>query len=179
MKAEGVEIAASIGFELAEMFGGEEAGRLDFSFLGNMYLSNEYQNAPTSEVVDCLGHYGNACGDVTHEYRWVQRTTYTIGDLSVSALWRHLSEVTIIPDESAALFSGFRKIGAYDYLDLAVTYQILEEAGLTFAATNVFDRDPPIIGNTTGPTDINSGNTFPSNYDSVGTVYSLGVNLRF
>ena len=179
LEAEGIEVGASFGVELADLIGGDDAGRLDFSFYGNMYLTNEFQNVAVLPITDCLGYYGKACADVAHEYRWTQRTTYSIGDWQFSALWRHLSEVEVRPEEADAVFPGFHRIGAYDYLDLAVSYQIIEEAGITLAVTNVFDRKPPIIGNETGPTDINSGNTFPSNYDTLGQVFSMGINLRF
>jgi outer membrane receptor protein involved in Fe transport len=45
--------------------------------------------------------------------------------------------------------------------------------------TNVFSKDPPVVGNEAGTTSANSGNTFPGVYDTVGRVYSLGVSMRF
>ena len=50
---------------------------------------------------------------------------------------------------------------------------------MTASVANVFDEDPPIIGNETGTTSYNSGNTFPSNYDTLGRVYALGINVKF
>jgi hypothetical protein len=44
---------------------------------------------------------------------------------------------------------------------------------------NVADEDPPILGNNTGSTRANSGNTFPSLYDTMGRVYNLSVKLSF
>ena len=44
---------------------------------------------------------------------------------------------------------------------------------------NVTDEDPPILGNETGSTAFNSGNTFPSMFDTMGRVYNAAVKLSF
>ncbi|MCC6918734.1 MAG: TonB-dependent receptor [Alphaproteobacteria bacterium] len=179
LEAEGIEVGAAFGVDLDDAFGTENAGRVDFTFNLNWYLTQEFQNVDVLPVTDCLGYYGNACDDVISEFRWNTRMTYSIDDWQFSVLWRHLSGVDILPDQAADVFPDFRSISAYDYFDLAVSYQVLESTNITLSADNIFDKDPPIIGNTTAGTDINSGNTFPSNYDVLGTVYSMGINLRF
>jgi iron complex outermembrane receptor protein len=35
------------------------------------------------------------------------------------------------------------------------------------------------VGNDLGDTSSNNGNTFPSNYDALGSVYRLGLKFRF
>ncbi len=178
-QAEGIELGVAFGVDLEAAFGWAEAGRVDFQFNGNMYLTNESQSAATSPVIDCVGFYGLNCGNPTHEYRWNLRTTYSVGDWQFSALWRHLGETTVEPTQSAGTFPGFRRIGAYDYLDLAVSYQLFEEAGVTLAVQNVFDREPPVVGGNIAGTAANGGNTFPSAFDTVGQIWSAGINLRF
>jgi outer membrane receptor protein involved in Fe transport len=44
---------------------------------------------------------------------------------------------------------------------------------------NLFDKKPPVVGNTIGTTSGNSGNTFPQVYDVVGRSYSLGATMKF
>jgi len=177
LRAEGIEFNVAFGLDLDTVFGSENSGSLDFMWMANWYLTNEYQTTDFSDPVDCLGHYGPSCSDLVNEWRWNFRATYTYEDWQFSALWRHLSAATEEP--GLGLFEDFQKIDAYDYLDLSISYQVIEEAEITLAASNIFDKDPPIIGNNTGPTDINGGNTFPSNYDTLGTIWSMGVNLRF
>jgi outer membrane receptor protein involved in Fe transport len=48
-----------------------------------------------------------------------------------------------------------------------------------FTVANIFDKQPPIVGNTIGATAFNSGNTYPSTYDAIGRRYSAAVRLRF
>lgn len=44
---------------------------------------------------------------------------------------------------------------------------------------NLTDEDPPILGNETGSTSFNSGNSFPSLFDSLGRTYSANLRLTF
>jgi hypothetical protein len=41
------------------------------------------------------------------------------------------------------------------------------------------DEDPPILGNNTGSTAFNSGNTFPSLFDTMGRTYSINLKVTF
>ena len=50
---------------------------------------------------------------------------------------------------------------------------------LSLLVANVFDEDPPILGNETGSTSFNSGNTFPSLFDTMGRVYNVAVRVSF
>jgi outer membrane receptor protein involved in Fe transport len=44
---------------------------------------------------------------------------------------------------------------------------------------NVFNEEPPIVGNEAADTASNSGNTLPQNYDTLGRVFAVGLNVRF
>ncbi len=52
-------------------------------------------------------------------------------------------------------------------------------ARVSLLITNLIDEDPPILGNETGSTSFNSGNTFPSLFDTVGRMYSINVKFMF
>lgn len=179
IQAEGVELGANAGLDLETLGFDQRWGSLDFNFSANLYLTNESQSSSTTAVIDCLGYYGVQCGNPTHEYRFVQRTTWAVGDLRVSYLWRHLGEVAIEPGQIPTTFLPFQKIEAYDYLDLVATYQVTDEAKVTVGVNNVFEKEPPVLGNEAGTTSANSGNTFPSAYDVLGRVFSVSLNLRF
>jgi outer membrane receptor protein involved in Fe transport len=62
---------------------------------------------------------------------------------------------------------------------MALSQQIGENLRLTLTVDNLFDKEPPVVGNTVGSTAFNSGNTYPTTYDAIGRRYRLGVNLRF
>ncbi len=67
------------------------------------------------------------------------------------------------------VYTEFRHIDAYDYFDLYASYRIRDRYLLSFGAMNVTDEDPPVVGNEAASTDFNSGNTFPSSYDTLGS----------
>jgi iron complex outermembrane recepter protein len=70
-------------------------------------------------------------------------------------------------------------VRAYDYFDLSTRIGLGENLTMTLTVANLFDKQPPILGNTIGTTQQNSGNTFPSTYDALGRSYRVGVRLRF
>ena len=82
-------------------------------------------------------------------------------------------------NERSALFPTFRAVEAQDYFDLALGYNFEDWARVSLLVSNIADEDPPILGNETGSTSFNSGNTFPSLFDTMGRIYSVNLNLAF
>lgn len=183
LEAEGVELGFSFGVEIGRF------GNLTFSGNVNKYLAQESQSSASTPIQDCLGIYGTACGNGAQggplpEVRWIQRTTWSYGDFTVSALWRHLGAVSIDPvqyDISLGndVFPAFRNIGSYDYFDMYGSWTFLEKATLSVGIVNMFEKDPPVVGNEAADTTSNSGNTFPGTYDTLGRMYSVGLNVKF
>lgn len=173
LQAEGVELGFSFGVDIGR-FGG-----LEFSGNVNKYLTQEFNNSTATPIFECVGHFGTSCGGPLPEIRWVQRTTWTYGDVSVSALWRHMGSVSVETGEAAGTFEAFRKIDSYDYIDLYASYTVWEKATISVGIVNAFEEDPPIVGNEAADTSSNSGNTFPSHYDTLGRVFSMGLNVKF
>lgn len=174
LRAEGLEASASFSVDL----GG--AGELDISGTLNHYLTQESRSASFLPIVECVGRYGNTCGNPLPENRWIQRTSWLFKeDFMVSYMWRHIGETDIEAAQSAGTFAQFRSIGSVDYIDLTGTWQVTDEIGLNLAIYNLFGEEPPVVGNEAGTTAANSGNTFPSVYDTLGAVYTAGFNMRF
>jgi outer membrane receptor protein involved in Fe transport len=172
LRAEGVELGFAFGFGVGQ-------GDLNFTGTINKYLTHEFQSLLALPVVDCNGHYGTSCEQPRPEERMIQRTTWNMNDLSLSAQWRHLGKVTVQPPESANFAPEFQSIPSYDYIDLYASYRIADKYLLSFGAMNVTDKDPPVVGNEAGSTDFNSGNTFPGTYDTLGRMYTLQLNVQF
>ena len=173
-RAEGLEVSASFGVDLGN------AGDLEISGTVNHYLTNEFQSETFLPVVDCVGKYGNSCAFPTYETRWIQRTSwYFKEDFMVSYLWRHLGSADIEDPQQAGTFPQFRSIDSYDYIDLTGTWQATDQISVSLSVYNLFGEDPPVVGGEVGTTASNSGNTFPSSYDVLGTVFTAGVRLRF
>jgi len=170
-QAEGVEVGFSFGYDLGNW------GGLSFSGNINKYLTQESQSSSTVPVIDCKGFYGTSCDPVS-DVRWVQNSTWAWNDLSVNLQWRHISSVDVQTPEAANNFGAFRSIDAYDYLDLSATYDLWDSRiRLAAGITNLTDEEPPVLGNEIGDTSSNSGNTFPSNYDPLGRLYTVGFRI--
>lgn len=172
IKAEGLELGIRAVYELDTM------GDLSFSANVNKYLTQESQSSDFARVIDCKGLYGTSCDPVA-ELRWVQRTTWSYNDFTFSALWRFTDAVEVEPVEADSVFEPFQTIGSYSYWDLTGTYVFAENITLSLGVDNVFDKEPPVVGNEAGDTSSNSGNTFPSNYDMLGRIYRLGLTFKF
>ncbi|MGK6323218.1 TonB-dependent receptor domain-containing protein [Sphingomonas sp. DT-51] len=157
---------------------------------------------PTTVYRECVGFYSGNCGSpgsagpssaagsIQPEFTWNQRTTLSIGDVDLSVLWRHLDGVEVEP--GVTTFSGtieagalagrdvnFGKIPAYNYFDLATRFGVSDNFDLTVTVTNLFDKQPPLVGGTVGATSFNSGNTYPSTYDALGRRFNVGARIKF
>jgi iron complex outermembrane receptor protein len=175
--AEGIEVAASFDVDLGAM------GDLAVTFNANHYLTNEFSSYSNLPVVDCKGFYSSSCGanfgTPLPETRWIQRTLWNFGamgqDFQVGYLWRHLGEV----ESDVPVFAAFQTIDAMDYIDLTGAWNINDNLKLSVGVTNLFEEDPPVVGNEAADTSNNSLNTFPSTYDALGRIFSIGLNARF
>ena len=74
---------------------------------------------------------------------------------------------------------NYNKIPAFDYFDFSTRFNVNEHFDLTFTVRNIFDKDPPIVGNNAGTAAFNSGNTFPSTYDPLGRTFAAGARIKF
>jgi outer membrane receptor protein involved in Fe transport len=74
---------------------------------------------------------------------------------------------------------AFRRIKGQHYFDFTTRFNVNEHFELTFTIENLFDKDPPVVGNTIGTTAFNSGNTYPSTYDPLGRRFAAGARIKF
>ena len=157
---------------------------------------------PASELRECVGLYSQSCGSpgssgpnsaagsLQPKFSWNQRTTLGFDKVDVSLLWRHISAMNVEPGHvtfkgtigSGALAGkkvNFGHIPAYDWFDLATRFAIRDNLDLTVTVQNLFDRKPPIVGSTIGSTSFNSGNTYPSTYDTLGRRFAVSARMKF
>src|SRR3546814_4049708 len=71
------------------------------------------------------------------------------------------------------------KIKAYNYFDLAGSYDVTERFSLRGGINNLFDKQPPVVGNDYGGTTENSGNTYPATYDPLAPAFLSGAPAGF
>ena len=171
-EAEGIDLSLQTGFQAGGV------GDFAVSWVGHQYLTNQFQTTSLSPVVDCKGRYGTSC-DPVPEFRSTFRVSWVRDSLDASLLWRYIDGMDAQANEASTLFEAFRTVDAQNYLDLNLGYSYKDWGRFSFLVRNITDEDPPILGNETGSTSFNSGNTFPSLFDTMGRTYSVNLKVTF
>lgn len=181
-KTSGYDIAVNYRLPLRDVGLDPKWGRVDLGLQYTQVSKLEFQATPAAVNRNCNGFYSVACGNAfaspNFKQKWIQRTTWSVGDFTLGYVWRHLGKSTEEPGGTNFL-PAYAEIPAYDYFDLHAAWQATKNVRLSLAVNNAGDKGPPIVGNTIGTTSANSGNTFPQTYDTIGRFYNFGVNVRF
>ena len=176
------------------------------NFTGNYTFNSKFQATPTSPNRECVGFFSSNCsftGSLQPKFQWSLRNTFTIDNVDLSLLWRHLDgfeqeplDIAPSPPGNGPTFVGalpstggndflrgrevnFQKIKSYDMVDAPMRFNVNETITFTLAVQNLLDKLPPLTGTGVSGSTFNGGNTYPSTYDSVGRRYAVGVRLRF
>jgi outer membrane receptor protein involved in Fe transport len=179
--------------------------KLSFNLIGTYTISNKFQSISRLQPPqftalgvnrECVGQYSVNCGisggGIQPEWTHNLRTTLDFGAANISLLWTHIGGVEyerILPRAFRGTITGsgplvgrqvdFNSIRAYNYFDLATGVKVMDNISLDFLVSNLFDEKPPIVGSTLGTTGQNSGNTYPSTYDTLGRRYTMTLGVRF
>lgn len=176
MRSKGIDFTAAYGFQMGSF------GNLALSLNLTHQIANELQFTPTADVIDCVGLVGKVCLRPMPEVQWMQTSTWTYGPVAVQLRWRHIDEIT---QDAVALGNAPASdymvpvIDSFDYFDLSGSYDLTDGITLRAGIQNVFDKDPPVVGNDYGGTTENSGNTFPATYDVIGRSFFVSATARF
>lgn len=170
LKTDGIDLSANYRHDVGP-------GTLNLSFTGNWTHTSKFQATATSINRDCVGLYSVNCPSIQPKFQWNTRATFSIKDVDVSVLWRHLDSEKYEPD-IGDVFPAFNHIKAYNYIDLATRVGITQMVDLTLTVSNLFDKDPPVVGYNIGSTTFNSGNTYPSTYDTLGRRFAVNVRVK-
>jgi iron complex outermembrane receptor protein len=168
-------------------------GSLSLSFLGT-YLSHYKVNNSIAPTYDCAGFYGTVCSGAAVASssampRWRHKLRATLATplgLGVSVNWRHVGPVDFEHlSDDAALAGDLNQLNsrvkAQNYIDLSLTYSLLDAVNLRAGVNNLFDRIPPIIPTANGacPGASCAGNTYPGTWDYMGRYIYAGVTVDF
>ncbi len=203
LKTDGIDVSANysrdIGFaKLGLTFTGNYTHDSKF---------NANTTVPTSVNRECTGYYSAQCASIQPKFQWSQRTTLSFKQIDVSLLWRHIDSVEQEPLDitlgngpafvgtlnggsgaAAAAAAGnpnigravdFQHIKAFNYFDLSTRVGVNDNLSMTVTVENLLDKKPPLVGTGVGTTAFNSGNTFPSTYDTLGRRFAVQARLKF
>jgi iron complex outermembrane recepter protein len=163
-------------------------------------LNGNYTDTSTFQAVEgvsldreCVGLYSSNCASIQPDLTYNWRNTVSWRSLDVSLIWRFIGNaeyenretdtafVGVLPDPRDADLGSqdFNETGDYDLFDLSARYQVNENITLRAVVSNVFDEDPPLTGAFIGATGYNSGNTYPSTFDTLGRRFNLSINVKY
>jgi outer membrane receptor protein involved in Fe transport len=176
-----------------------DLGTLTFNFLGT-YLdtleSDTGVSIPgTDQTFDCVGLYGNVCGQPNPEWRHQARLGFNFRNgIGASVRWRHFASVDLDavstntnlrnaggtgPAPSGVARPGVAGFDAVNYFDLTLTLDAGDNFNFVLGANNVFDKAPQTTGSQACPAGSCNGNVYAQMYDALGRYLFAGVTLDF
>lgn len=175
-RSRGIDFSAAYNFDIGT------AGNVALALNMTRQLKSDLQFASFLPVNHCAGLVGNTCLRPDPKWRWTQSTTWSKGPWTLRLSWQHLGGLTqdtiAFGDATAADFVVPR-IKSFDYFDLAGSVDITDNFSFRGGINNLFDKNPPLVGNDYGGTTENSGNTYPATYDPLGRSFFVGATVRF
>ncbi len=161
----GVDVIVEYGFEAGD-FGSVRVANI-LSWI-ERWDQRELAGAPTES---CAGKWGFVCGFPTPTVRNSLRVVWTTPwRVTATAMWRYLDEA-----EDRSLAGA--DLDSASYIDLAGIWNVTEKIEVRAGVNNVFDQEPPIVGQAAGPSIFGNGNTFPGLYDALGRYWFAAVGL--
>jgi outer membrane receptor protein involved in Fe transport len=177
----GIDLQLNYRWDLPAGFGG-----LDFLMNGAYLQHSKTTPLPGAHTYDCAGLFGFTCQTVQPRWRHIFRATWnTPWDASFSATWRYIGKVTednntgdpTLHFSTYGAYDDYNgKISAYNYMDLAATWNVNKIVQLRAGANNVFDKDPPVVN--TFVVSGGAANTY-SAYDIFGRQLFVAFTAKF
>lgn len=168
----GIDVQVDYSLPLGASLTGADESNLNFFFLMN--YSNENDFVPTvgvDETVKCAGRFGLNCSDPTPKWKWSSRLSWLDGPVTTSVRWRHIGKVTDDDDDTTFIVE---EIEAYDYFDLALSFNATDNLTVNMGVNNLFDKQPPVLGSNQ-----EQANTYPDTYDVLGRDFFVSAQFRF
>jgi outer membrane receptor protein involved in Fe transport len=161
-RTSGIDVEASWKSGLGALGLSDEYGTVGLNVYGNYLLGYKIQAVSNGSWAD----FANATGYVP---RLKTNTTlsYGIEDYGFGLRWRHLNHQKASAKVSNPA-STTPDTGAFDAFDVFADWKITDQLKLSGGLTNLFDRDPPVVGGVAGSTDANT-------YDTLGRSFYISL----
>jgi outer membrane receptor protein involved in Fe transport len=188
---------ATTGFDInlgyrtdLENLGMGDMGSVSANFVGTWLDTLKFASLPGDPSTDCAGKFGTVCSATAgltspnpewrHKARLTWSTPFEYGDwfkdFSLSLQWRHFSKVDL--DDPTGPATDL-KLGSRDYFDLTASWTMRDNLNFRAGVNNLFDKDPPLTGQSNCPTGPCNGNTWPQIYDAFGRYLFIGLTADF
>ena len=176
LRSRGIDFSARYRFDIGD------DSRINLGLNMTRQLKTDLQFADVLPVNECEGLVGTICLRPDPKWRWVQTTGFETGDFLIQLRWQHiggLTKDTVAFGIDQASDYVVPRIGSFDYFDLAARWSFEDAFELRGGINNLFDKQPPVVGNDYGGTAENSGNTYPGTYDPIGRTFFVGVKVKY
>ena len=160
----GFDILASYDMDL---WGGD----FRINYVGTFTQESDLLPAPGLDPITCAGEFGLVCGEPTPEYKHRVTFRWTGDNITGQLLWRTVGEVT---DDDEGITYAVETLDTEHYFDASGTYRFSDNYSVTFGIDNLFDTEPPIIGDNQ-----EQANTYPATYDVFGRTFFLRASAEF
>lgn len=173
IKTDGIDVTASY------RGGSDETFNYGIRFAGTWTNNYKFQAEPTSTAEQCAGFFGPVCDlEPMPEWKHVVDLRLGFGGASLLTRWRHIGKIKA--DDSLSGPDGIvlQTIKAYNYFDETLSVDVGERYTFRLGVLNLFDKKPPVVGDTTGATAVGGG-TFPNTYDVLGRTFFAGATVQF
>ncbi len=184
LQTKGIDASANYRFEIGNL------GSLGLSLIGTYVDEFVTEPLPGAQKYDCAGLYGTVCEVPVPEWRHKLRANWSSPwGLDLSLTWRYIESVDVDttssnPQLSGAVRNSDKRLGSRSYIDLTGAYSFTDMgvfSNLTgrLGVNNLFDKDPPMVGQSTCPAVLCNGNTFPQVYETLGRYIFVGLTADF
>ncbi|HET9414918.1 MAG TPA: TonB-dependent receptor, partial [Pseudolabrys sp.] len=163
------------------------SGSIEINVLGTWLDKFVEDDGGRAKPFDCAGLFGFFCSVPKPTWRHKARLTWHLADTaSLSLQWRRFGGVKFErSSDNPGLANPFsphdERISAQNYFDLTALFPVTKAYEFRLGITNIFDREPPIVGTGFGacPLPYCNGNTYPQVYDALGRYFFAGVTVDF
>lgn len=167
LKTSGLDLQLNAQHELADLLGQSgDWGALDFS--GTVSFLTEYSDPIAGDLkgaVDSSGIASSAGSSLRPNYRFTNRFGYTLADWRVVLTWYESGPIK---------HNAINPIATYNKFDLAVRWNITDQYAADLIVNNLFNAGAP-LGRFSAQNQIN---TFPNDYDVMGTQMMIGLTAK-
>ncbi len=171
----------------------DNAGTFAVNFSGTLATKLTRQFAPNTPTWECNGYHGFNCGEPSPKWRHVAGVNWALPWVKggIGFTWRYtgstkiskLSKDTTLAARPTATspdtYPLIARLPAYSYFDFAANVAVNRYLDLRFNVQNLFDKDPPLIGDGQFGGVGQYQNTYSGYYTVRGRTLRVGLTARF
>ncbi|MFC6197326.1 TonB-dependent receptor domain-containing protein [Ponticaulis profundi] len=167
LETSGVDVAVSYETEFDAI-----PGTFGLSYAALFLDKWDFYAYEGADPVECAGNFGLVfCDDPIAKYKHNATLSWANGPFTAQFRWEHLNGVDDDDPETDYIVES---LDAYDLFGLSGSWDINDNVKWTLGVDNLFDEEPPIIGDNQ-----EQANTYPATYDPFGRTIYTSVKLRF